>query len=256
MFFAFFGERISLVNMMALDDFVLIPFTFSMSCEEYGAFFLEMNVSGFVVPNGDSMAPPNLSTDAPVAEVVDPLKIGFVEAFWDDFYVFVSDGFLGEFFEGGFLSGGFIGEFFFYGDEPLLGDHGFDDAVASVAKRDSVFVIWVLCYKEVFLLHHLGRLFSSGFDRESFTGAGEVGHLAVEVNFLKKKFFEVESGSEFVVVFGVGGGDGHGAGPLLHVDDVVGDDPKFSFPCVGFVFEFLSDKLASDNFFKRFVFCF
>ncbi len=73
------------------------------------------------IPDGNAMAPPELTRDAPVPDVVHPFVPGFDPNFGDDFDALFIDGRDGFFGEG------------FGADEPLPGDERLDDGLAALA---------------------------------------------------------------------------------------------------------------------------
>ena len=73
------------------------------------------------VPDGDTVAPPELAADAPVADVVHPVEVDLGEAVGD-----YADAALGDGAGGGLSHWADL-------DEPLLTGHRFDDGVAALA---------------------------------------------------------------------------------------------------------------------------
>ena len=86
------------------------------------------------------MAPPELTRDAPVLDVVHPLVVGVDPVFWNegDLSCLDSiDGFLRDAFAGGVLVADFI-----HGHEPLVGEHRFHNLSGARASWDHEFVFF------------------------------------------------------------------------------------------------------------------
>ena len=78
------------------------------------------------IPDGDAMAPPELTADAPVADVFHPVEVGPLEALRDDLDFAVAHGFDGRL-------GQRLGL-----DPPLLAEQRLDHGVAALAVADLV----------------------------------------------------------------------------------------------------------------------
>ena len=78
------------------------------------------------VPDGDTVAPPELAADAPITDVVHPVQIDLGEAVGD-----YADAALGYGTGGGLSHGSYL-------DEPLLTGRRLDDCVTALAVADGV----------------------------------------------------------------------------------------------------------------------
>ena len=76
-------------------------------------------------PGGDTVAPPDLAADAPVADIVEPVVVGLGPVLRIDLDVAGN---------GGAGAGSQLGE----GHEPLVGNVGFDDGLTAVAATNAV----------------------------------------------------------------------------------------------------------------------
>ena len=86
------------------------------------------------------MAPPELTRDAPVLDVVHPLVVGVDPVFWNEGDLSCLDnidGFLRDAFAGGVLVADFI-----HGHEPLVGEHRFHNLSGARASWDHEFVFF------------------------------------------------------------------------------------------------------------------
>ena len=164
------------------------------------------------VPRGDAVAPPQLTADAPVADVLHPVVIGLGKALRHKLRPARThhlDGGLGQ---------------RLHLDEPLGAGHGINGVMAAVAGAHVVGVVLNLDQIALLLklLHHRLAAFQRGHALEApgvlVHGAVVVGHAddlqVVPLAYLK-------------VVGVVGGGHLHRAGAELHVHIAVGHHGNF-----------------------------
>ena len=105
-----------------------------------GLVACDIDLAVFVVPGRNLMAPPKLTADAPVLDVVHPLVVGVDPVFGHKLYLaglHGVDGFLRDGFAGGVDRADF-GRC----HKPLVGEHGFDDLTGARAARHHEFVFF------------------------------------------------------------------------------------------------------------------
>src|SRR5690606_23188570 len=187
----------------------------------------DVDVAGFVVPGRDTVAPPQLTADAPVLDVAHPAEVHVLVLLGPelDFAAFHhGDGFLGQ----------RLG-----GNVPLVGQPGLDDGAGAVALGHFQRVV-----VDLFQQPHGLEFGDDGLARSETVHAGiaagqagidmgvdaavDVEHLGlgqhggVLVEDVDQR--QVVALAHFIVVEVVGWGDLHAASTKLAVDIVVGDD--------------------------------
>ena len=160
------------------------------------------------VPGGDAVAPPELTGDAPVADVVHPVEVGLGEALRHEFDLAVLDDADGLLRERGHLH------------EPLFGGDGLHVAVASVAGADAVGV--VLDLDEVALGLKVRDYGLAGLVAVHAVILAAVYYLRVVVE--DEDVVEVVPLGDLEVVRVVAGRHLDAAGAEVHLDVVVSDD--------------------------------
>ena len=98
-----------------------------------------VDLAFFVVPGRDLVAPPELAADAPVLDVVHPLVVGVDPVFRDEADLSAVDSVDGLLRDA--LAGGVVLADGVHGDEPLVGEHGFDDLAGAGAARHHQLVL-------------------------------------------------------------------------------------------------------------------
>src|SRR5690606_33230295 len=187
----------------------------------------DVDVAGFVVPGRDTVAPPQLTADAPVLDVAHPAEVHVLVLLGPelDFAAFHhGDGFLGQ----------RLG-----GNVPLVSQPGFDDGAGAVALGHFQGVV-----VNLFQQAHGLEFGDDGLARSKTVHAGvaagqagvdavvdtavDVEHLGlgqhggVLVEDVDQR--EVVTFAHFIVVEVVGRGDLHAAGAEFAVNVFVGDD--------------------------------
>src|SRR3989338_9069046 len=98
----------------------------------------------FVVPNRYSMTVPNLSRDAPIAQVFYPIVINFFKMLRQDFYFSIAHGFEHEFFQGFIFT---RGDALVYVHKPLFHYLWFNDSAGAFGGGYSVYIIFIDRYE-------------------------------------------------------------------------------------------------------------
>ena len=165
------------------------------------------------VPDGDSVTPPKLTADAPVADVFHPVEIVFVKTLRHKADIAVFNGFdcrLGK---------------LFHGNEPLEGNSRLHGGVAAIAGAD---VVLVLLYA-----NKIAALFKVFYD--GFAGVVSVhsGVFGIIVNDFCVVGENVDNGkivaqTHLEVVGVVGGSDFYNAGAEFHIYIFIGNNRDFS----------------------------
>ena len=169
------------------------------------------------------MSEPYLAGDTPVAEIVDPVEIGFLKSLGNNLNVLGADGVLHERFECRLFPVSF--EFFVDIHEPLLFDLRFDNAAAATVHGDIVHIVFFGSDYEVFCAELLDNFFSRFDDIETAKlFSGTIKELPVVADDLF--FVEVMSLGDVEVGRIVPGGNGHGTRPKAHIDRLVFDHSR------------------------------
>ena len=164
------------------------------------------------VPRGYLMTPPELAGDAPVVDVLHPVKIGLGEAFGDELYSAVLDDVYRFLCQRLHLH------------EPLRGQHRLDDLAAAVAAADVVTVR--LDLDEVALLLQTGDDGLARLVAIHSVVLAAVYDLAVLVDALY--LLKVMAQADLIVVGVVAGGHLDGAGAEAKLNVIVGDDGELA----------------------------
>ena len=174
--------------------------------------YADFRAAVVAVPDGDPMPPPELTGNAPVADIFHPAEIDFIKAGRHKRGIAVFHGFDGRFGQG------------FHFEEPLFGNEGFHGGAAAVAMTHGVNMNFFFAAETQFF-----QFFQHGFAAfiAVHTGvfAAGVGHFRVEVdNFHLRK---VMAEADFKVVGVMEGRDLHNAGTegLIHI--FIGDNGDF-----------------------------
>ena len=175
-----------------------------------GRFLGDNHLAAVVAVVGrDAVAPPELTGDAPVLDVLHPVVVGLVHPLGDQLDFAVADNVDGRLCQRLHL------------DKPLLGDHRLDGGAAAVAGADIVGVL--LDLDEIPLLL---QVFDDGLSGLIAVHAGilaaGLGHGGVVVHHLDDR--QVVAAADLIVVRVVRRGDLDDAGAELHVDIVVADN--------------------------------
>ena len=205
---------------VAMDVFAMAVLTF---CDVFPA---DGRLAAVIaVPDRDLMAPPELTADAPVVDVFQPVIIGLDETVGDELRLAVFDG-----LEGGFSQG-------FHLDEPLLGDERFDCRLAARAMADGMGQFFdVVQEAQFFQVGDDG--FPAVFPGHAVVfGTGFFIHRAVEVH--DHDGFQVVALAHFKVVRVVSRRNLDGARTEADIDVIVGDD--FDFAVDERNYDFLAD---------------
>ncbi len=164
-------------------------------------------------PGRDSMSPPDLAADAPVADIVHPLEVGLFPLFRDDFGTPVLDG-------GDSLLGQRLDL-----DVPLQAHIGFDDGLATIALADRIEVLFGAL--EQFARRQIRQhLLPGGIAIQALIGAA----VGVDHTRLVKDIdeFEVMATADFKVVEVVSRSDLYRAATEFLVNVIIGDDRDFT----------------------------
>ena len=113
------------------------------------------------VPDGNTMPPPDLSADAPVAQVVDPVEVNLLETLGDDPDIAVPDHGLQDFFQAALLAFP-VDNRLVDVDEPLQADLRLDNTFAALIDSDVMEVVLVRFDDQAFL-SQLGDDLGTGF---------------------------------------------------------------------------------------------
>jgi hypothetical protein len=89
--------------------------------------------------NPNPVSPPNLPTDTPVTQVIDPMEIYFREAFRDDSNLTRADCLMSKLFQT-FTS---FWDYFVDINKPLLGNKRLNWSIATIADRQVMFVMFI-----------------------------------------------------------------------------------------------------------------
>src|SRR6266536_4013128 len=87
-------------------------------------FTCHSHVTVRAIPDRDAMAPPQLPTDAPILDVLEPVEVGLLETFRHDSDTSIFHGSKSSMCQRLDL------------DEPLCGDHWFNDLSPALGARD------------------------------------------------------------------------------------------------------------------------
>ena len=165
------------------------------------------------VPDGNSVSPPELTADAPVADVLHPVEVVFVETFRHEANVAVSDR----------LDGGLCK--LLHGDEPLEGNSRLHGGVAAVAGSHIVLVL-LHAHKEAALL----KILYDGLAGVVSVHSGVFGVVGDDFCVVGENVDDgkLVAQTHLEVVGVVGGGDFHNAGAEFHINIFVGNNRDFS----------------------------
>ena len=206
-----------------------------------GALFDALNgdnglAAVIAVVGGDAVAPPQLAADAPVPDVLHPVEVVFIEALRNEADVFLTDS-----LDGGLCKG-------FHRDEPLLGDHGLDGAVAAVA---GAYIVAQRLHRfegaagfqvlkdglaglpgghagVLAAVQHLRLAGGSLAGAEQLIGGGFIGgtgHAAIVGEYTDTG--QIMALAYLEVIGVVGGGDLYDTGALFHIGVLIADDGDF-----------------------------
>src|SRR5215217_1514436 len=117
-----------------------MDFLRAASCTLGWVFARHRHMMVRAIPNRDAMTPPQLTADAPILDILQPVVIGLLESFGDDLDAAVLYS-----FECGFGQR-------LDGHKPLGGDHRLDDLSTPLAARDGCSIGFGLDH-ETCLLH-------------------------------------------------------------------------------------------------------
>ena len=177
-------------------------------------FFGDDDLAALIaVISGNSVAPPELTADAPVADVVRPVEVGLLHALGDQLDIALFDA----------LDGG-LNELVHL-DEPLLLDQRLDGRAASVMCADIVAVVFNADKKA-----HLVKFLDNLRSRLISVHAAELAAVLVDGGVVVHDvdLGQVMALSDLEVVGVVGGRDLDDAGTEFPVDILVGDDRDLS----------------------------
>ena len=166
-----------------------------------------------VVPDRNAVAPPELTADAPVLDVVEPVEVDLGPALGAEVEALAIDG-----------GDGGLGQLLHL-HEPLLADQGLDDGLRAV--RDRLAVGDVVHALELAHLLELGDdLLAGELAALALEGTRVLVHGAVLVEQQDNR--QVVPGTALVVGQVVAGRDLHAASAELHVHGLVGDHGDFA----------------------------
>ena len=179
-----------------------------------------IHLAVFVIPSRDLMAPPELTADTPIGDVVHPLVVGVHPVLGHEFHLtglHCIDGLLRDAFAGGVLRADLV-----HGDKPLVGQHGFNHLAGAGANRQHQLV--------GLDLQHQAHGFQVAVD--GFAGIKGVHALVGGRTVFIDLGVQREDGDEWqavtlrtgVVVEVVGAGDLHATRAKFAVHEVIGND--------------------------------
>ena len=155
------------------------------------------------------MAPPELAGDAPVADVIHPVEVGFLKPLGDEFRFLVLDRGDRRFGKR------------FHADKPLQGDTRFDQGMAAVTGTDIMFVRFGPDDKAAGL--EVSDNLAAGFIAVQ---AGIAAAVFVDVAVIGQNIqhLQLVAQANFKVVRVMGRGHFDDAGTEVFLDIVIGDD--------------------------------
>ena len=171
--------------------------------------------AGSTVPDGDTVAPPKLAADAPVADVLQPVQIDAGEAVGDNVNVAVGHGGVGAAGDAvRFLVAAHL-------EEPLEANQGFHHRIAALAVAHRVAIVLHL-FQQAQAVQFLGHGPAGIEPLPALVLAGRAGHVAVEADDVDD--FQAVALANLKVGNVVAGGNLQGAGAEVHFDGLVAHD--------------------------------
>ena len=175
---------------------------------------------GAAIPHRYAVPEPNLAADTPVAQVIDPVKIGLIEMFGEYLDITMRKGLAHELFE---RLPATRSDRFVHVHEPLQFYLRLDDTAGALRGRDVVCILF-LFDEQTFLFEFFDDLRA----RLGYLHAGELSGDREELANLTDDLFLIKTMTfrDLEVRLRVPGGDGHHASAEFHVDSFVFDDGR------------------------------